>query len=241
VTPELIKEMNLTSLGGFMKRVMEGVEPLKHYLGLQDDCTMQFAVYPGKGEGYNRHKDAFPIPVEKERSDAYASNCNDGSSSNTRPIGRQLTCLFYLNKDWEPEDGGQLRVFTPTGAFIEGGGNLFNFWGCNGYDIEPLFGRLVIFRSEIVEHAVLPCHRERMALTLWITGSGPSSSERGTLQGEEKEMGLFSFASNTVDDTGSDDDTSSAEDRSVRIEETDNNNSNSNSNNVGDGDIAVEK
>lgn len=42
--------------------------------------------------------------------------------------------------------------------------------GINYLDILPIFGRLVIFRSEEVEHEVLPTYENRIALTVWAYG-----------------------------------------------------------------------
>jgi hypothetical protein len=170
VTPQVCKELGLSALDTFIQRmVVECEGAFKEELGLTEDYSCQFAVYPGKGEGYNRHKDAFSLPPPPPPS-------VDGNPEvpAPRPISRQLTCLLYLNKDWVPEDGGQLRVFTHPGVHIEKGDDPFSFWGVNGYDINPTFGRMIIFRSEFVEHAVLPCFKERMALTFWINGTGPA-------------------------------------------------------------------
>ncbi len=65
---------------------------------------------------------------------------------------RKLSVIFYLNKDWKEEEGGQLRIYHPTGA----------------RDVLPLAGRLVCFRSDLLEHEVLPATRPRMSLTGWI-------------------------------------------------------------------------
>ena len=70
---------------------------------------------------------------------------------------RRLTFLCYLNKDWTKEDGGLLRLYLPD---KEGGENAL--------DIVPLAGRFVCFRSDILEHEVLICHRERYSLTGWL-------------------------------------------------------------------------
>jgi len=167
ITPDLCKEYDLHGVEEFLRRITAENEVLKSHLGLTFEFNMQFALYPGKGEGYNRHKDAFP-------KESAIDTISEAASSIL--TSRQLTMLLYLNRDWETEDGGQLRVFTAPGAVIEGTelvGEPFTFWGVNGYDIFPLFGRMVIFRSEIVEHAVLPCHRERQALTFWAHGTGP--------------------------------------------------------------------
>ena len=178
VTPQLCKELQLLSLQTYIQRMLNECGILQTHLGLSPEYTCQFAVYPGKGEGYNRHKDAFSVPPVSStctKTDDDDTDTTEQSQSQPQPQSqsRQLTCLLYLNKDWVPANGGQLRVFTHPGVHVEKGDEPFNFWGVNGYDINPVFGRLVIFRSELVEHAVLPCFQERMALTFWVNGTGP--------------------------------------------------------------------
>jgi len=65
---------------------------------------------------------------------------------------RKLSVICYLNENWEDEHGGQLRMHLQ---------NEFK-------DISPLAGRLVCFRSDQVEHEVLPATRERLSLTGWM-------------------------------------------------------------------------
>jgi SM-20-related protein len=65
---------------------------------------------------------------------------------------RKLSLILYLNRDWKEEEGGQLRIHLPQGA----------------KDIFPMAGRLVCFRSDTIEHEVLPASRERLSLTGWI-------------------------------------------------------------------------
>jgi len=65
---------------------------------------------------------------------------------------RKISIVLYLNKEWEEKDGGQLRIFLPDG-FI---------------DIPPLAGRLVCFRSDLVEHEVLPSNCNRLSITGWL-------------------------------------------------------------------------
>ena len=65
---------------------------------------------------------------------------------------RKLSVICYLNQSWNDEHGGQLRMHFQ-----------------NEYkDILPLAGRLVCFRSDQVEHEVLPATRERLSLTGWM-------------------------------------------------------------------------
>lgn len=58
----------------------------KAYLGLRR-FELQLAVYPGHGERYQRHKDAF-----------------------VGDDNRRMTAIVYLNDAWRPEHGGQLRI-----------------------------------------------------------------------------------------------------------------------------------
>lgn len=65
---------------------------------------------------------------------------------------RKLSVICYLNEDWEESHGGQLRIYLPDGP----------------RDILPIAGRLMCFRSDQLEHEVLPATRERRSLTGWI-------------------------------------------------------------------------
>jgi SM-20-related protein len=68
---------------------------------------------------------------------------------------RKLSVICYLNTDWKESEGGQLRIYLPNGST----------------DIFPLAGRLVCFRSDLLEHEVLPATRERLSLTGWLLDS----------------------------------------------------------------------
>ncbi|MEO7989654.1 MAG: 2OG-Fe(II) oxygenase [Chryseolinea sp.] len=65
---------------------------------------------------------------------------------------RKLSVICYLNNDWKDEQGGQLRMYLPQKSI----------------DILPLSGRLVCFRSDQIEHEVLPATQDRLSLTGWI-------------------------------------------------------------------------
>lgn len=65
---------------------------------------------------------------------------------------RKLSIICYLNKNWRAELGGQLRIYTDNSSV----------------DVLPLAGRLVCFRSDMLEHEVLPATRERLSLTGWM-------------------------------------------------------------------------
>lgn len=65
---------------------------------------------------------------------------------------RKLSVILYLNDNWKDEQGGQLRMYLPDQT----------------KDFLPLSGRLVIFRSDEIEHEVLPATRERLSITGWV-------------------------------------------------------------------------
>jgi SM-20-related protein len=127
--------------------------PQQGYLGFLDDVRAQInletfmglarweghlAVYP-IGSFYRRHLDVF---------------------ANARE--RKVSTVLYLNPEWRPGDGGELRLWTtpasqgawdPEGPFV---------------DIEPRFGTLVAFLSEDYYHEVLPAHARRFSVTGWF-------------------------------------------------------------------------
>lgn len=104
------------------------------YLGLVD-FEGHFAVYP-KGGFYKAHLDR-----HRETSD------------------RIVSVILYLNADWKPGDGGELKLWiTPgnkEGDFII---------------IEPRMGTLVCFLSEDFWHEVLPAEKTRASITGWFRG-----------------------------------------------------------------------
>jgi SM-20-related protein len=53
---------------------------------------VQLGYYPGTGERYVAHRDAFAQP------------------GGAGPSQRRITTTLYLNPDWRDEDGGQLRI-----------------------------------------------------------------------------------------------------------------------------------
>jgi SM-20-related protein len=70
----------------------------------------------------------------------------------SRDDHRKLSVICYLNYAWQESDGGQLRMHLPNGPL----------------DLLPIAGRLVCFRSDQVEHEVLPASRARLSVTGWI-------------------------------------------------------------------------
>jgi SM-20-related protein len=71
---------------------------------------------------------------------------------------RIFSVVLYLNENWKPQDGGQLRIHE----------------GEEHYDIDPKMGRLVCFRSDIVQHEVLITSQPRFSITGWLRRDEPT-------------------------------------------------------------------
>ena len=98
------------------------------FLGLED-FDGHFALYPA-GAFYKKHLDRFR---DDDR--------------------RVVTCIAYLNEQWLPEQGGELRMYLDDGQT---------------HDVVPQAGTLVVFMSEQWPHEVLPATRDRLSITGWL-------------------------------------------------------------------------
>ncbi|KAG7368454.1 2(OG)-Fe(II) oxygenase superfamily protein [Nitzschia inconspicua] len=76
---------------------------------------------------------------------------------------RYLTCILYLNTDWKEGDGGCLRVF-PTGNSSDA----LKDGAPKHVDIAPLAGRMIVFSSPTLVHAVMATNVERYACVVWL-------------------------------------------------------------------------
>ncbi|BCG22263.1 2OG-Fe(II) oxygenase [Pseudomonas tohonis] len=105
------------------------------FLGLED-FEAHFALYP-PGAFYQKHLDRFR---DDDR--------------------RAVSAVLYLNPEWLPGEGGELRLYLDDGSTR---------------DVLPEAGTLVVFLSGELPHEVLPASRERLSLTGWFRrrGDGP--------------------------------------------------------------------
>lgn len=100
------------------------------FLGLFDfEC--HYAIY-GAGTGYAKHSDVL-----------------QGARN------RVLSTVFYLNEGWQTGDGGELRLFEPSGEKAIA-------------TVSPNFGTMIIFLSESFPHEVLMAHNQRRSIAGWF-------------------------------------------------------------------------
>lgn len=65
---------------------------------------------------------------------------------------RQITVLIYLNGSWKKGDGGELVIYRDKQEII----------------VEPIAKRLLLFKSDTIEHEVLKTNVPRYSLTGWL-------------------------------------------------------------------------
>lgn len=75
---------------------------------------------------------------------------------------RKISLVLYLNREWGADDGGELCIYAPADA------------DSHVARILPQPGRLVLFRSDLIPHEVLPCKRPRWSLTGWFRTDHPA-------------------------------------------------------------------
>ncbi len=90
-----------------------------------------FAHY-GPGDFYKTHMDAFK---------GEANRC--------------LSAVLYLNPEWDPAWGGQLKLYMDESL-------------ASHIQVEPKWGRLVLFLSEEFPHEVLPAQADRYSIAGWF-------------------------------------------------------------------------
>ncbi|XP_014869256.1 PREDICTED: egl nine homolog 2-like [Poecilia mexicana] len=130
------QERECQSIGTLMAHIDEAIlySAAKGQLGncvINGRTKAMVACYPGNGAGYVRHVD------------------------NPNGDGRCLTCIYYLNKNWDVKTHGGLLQIYPEGKNVVA-------------NIEPLFDRLLIFWSDRRNpHEVKPSYATRYAITVW--------------------------------------------------------------------------
>ena len=113
----------------FLQQIEDFIEHLNRtcYTGI-NGYEFHYALYE-EGSFYKRHKDQFK---------------NDSD--------RKYSLINYLNKDWLPEDGGELLVYQDDTI----------------QHILPKANTSVFFKSDEMEHEVTKANRSRMSITGWL-------------------------------------------------------------------------
>lgn len=114
----------------YLNTIQELTQILNHelFLGLKE-FESHFAIYP-KTTFYKKHKDQF-------------------QTTNNRKI----SCVYYLNPDWHPKDGGELVIYEDENT--------------PQVTIAPINNRFCCFTSDKL-HEVLITHKERYSITGWL-------------------------------------------------------------------------
>lgn len=102
------------------------------YLSLSG-YEFHLAHYPA-GAGYQKHLDQF-----KGRNN------------------RMISCVLYLNENWQPHQGGELKIYLPNEELL----------------VEPIAARMVLFKSAEIEHEVMATTTNRYSLTGWLLYKQP--------------------------------------------------------------------
>ena len=79
---------------------------------------------------------------------------------------RIVSTVLYLNPNWKPGDGGELRLFAPQGTEE-----------CDRplMTIRPEYGTLVAFLSEDIPHEVVISHKPRYSIAGWFRINRPKT------------------------------------------------------------------
>lgn len=123
-------------------------QELNHFWTIVDEVIQLFNRYCFLSlSGYEFHLANYPPESHYER------HLDQFNKRNNRTI----TIVYYFNEGWTKGDGGELEMFIPD---------------INGDEqsvvIEPLAGRLVMFKSAVVPHCVRPSNINRYSLTGWL-------------------------------------------------------------------------
>jgi hypothetical protein len=104
-------------------------------------------------------------PRERIKSPAPPTSQSPQPCSNSR----RLTCILYATRDWQPGDGGELRLFHTNAT-----GSPDERHALTRAEVAPVAGRVLLFWSDYrCPHEVLPAWRERLAVTVWYARPAP--------------------------------------------------------------------
>ncbi|MBI2785834.1 MAG: 2OG-Fe(II) oxygenase, partial [Legionella longbeachae] len=66
---------------------------------------------------------------------------------------RKISCVYYLNSNWQLEFGGELKIYDEEGQLLQ--------------NVLPIENRFICFSSEL-PHEVCLTHQPRYSITGWM-------------------------------------------------------------------------
>jgi SM-20-related protein len=152
-------------------KLIEAVDGLRDQLQASDllalprlerfSTELNYLLYPVGGH-YARHMDQ---PYGDEGWVRLGRGAADGGSLGGGCTRRVLSFILYLNRGWNPANGGALRLFP---AHERGWGTAESQTAPHTEDVLPEGGTLVLLMSGDVEHLVRETHAERQCVVGWF-------------------------------------------------------------------------
>lgn len=120
-----------------------------------------YLLYPVGGH-YKRHLD---VSLRQDGWKLQGRAAHDGGSFCGGQTRRVVSFILYLNRQWDPKNGGELRVYP---AHDHGDGSAQSEQAGFTEDITPEGGTLVLVMSGDVEHMVRETRAERQCVVGWF-------------------------------------------------------------------------
>ncbi|XP_048349032.1 prolyl hydroxylase EGLN2 isoform X1 [Sphaerodactylus townsendi] len=158
------REPGCRAIGTLMARADELILHCAGKLGgyaITSRTKAMVACYPGNGMGYVRHVD------------------------NPHGDGRCVTCIYYLNRQWDSQIHGGILQIYPEGQPVVA-------------NIVPIFDRLLLFWSDRRNpHEVKPAYATRYAITLWYFDAKERAETKGRHQQASAQKDKLPLATQT--------------------------------------------
>jgi SM-20-related protein len=137
-------QINTNERGDFI----QWIDPANCILPIQDLLTNLLVLRQNLNQhfylglrDFECHLTQYPIGTSYKR---HVDRHKNGST-------RRVSVVYYLTENWQETNGGELMIYTPE----------------KNIEVQPHFGRLALFLSEL-EHEVLPTQIIRKSLTGWM-------------------------------------------------------------------------
>jgi Rps23 Pro-64 3,4-dihydroxylase Tpa1-like proline 4-hydroxylase len=156
--PILVEKKNVME----MDVISEVLDVVPNIKALQHDTFLLNALNQFEGIQLKEQR----LKVQNNTGGCFPMHVDSDVSIDTRIVSG----ILYLNPDWKPEHGGELKLYPHPEKPVT---------------IEPIMDRLVLFSSPHMVHRVLPCFSDRYCLTLWFYGNYASYPTLKKPQNEE--------------------------------------------------------